>query len=70
LHHLHPQIYLEEILRLAPHWPVTRVLELAPKYWAATRAHLDDRQRAILQRPWEQRKPDSDPVSAPLSLTG
>lgn len=70
LHHLHPQLYLEEILRLAPHWPVTRVLELAPKYWSATRASLDDRHRAILSRPWEQPKPDSEPVSAPLSLTG
>ncbi len=30
--------YLDEILRLAPHWPTTRLLELSPKYWPATRA--------------------------------
>ncbi|MBI3205863.1 MAG: IS66 family transposase [Myxococcales bacterium] len=53
LHGLNAETYLEEILRLAPHWPAHRVLELAPKYWAATRDKLDDEQRAILARPWE-----------------
>ena len=53
LHGLNAQDYLEQLLRLAPHWPVTRVLELAPKYWARTLARLDDHQRAILVRPWE-----------------
>jgi transposase len=53
LHGLNPQRYLEDLLRLAPHWPVTRLLELSPKYWAATVARLDDRQRAIVTRPWE-----------------
>ena len=24
-----------------PHWPTDRYLELAPKFWAATRARLD-----------------------------
>jgi hypothetical protein len=46
-------LYLEQLLRLAPHWPVTRMIELAPKYWAKTIASLDVRMRAMLARPWE-----------------
>lgn len=53
LHGLNAETYLEEVLRLAPHWPVHRVLELAPKYWPATRERLEATQRAILVRPWE-----------------
>lgn len=53
LHELNAQEYLEQLLRLAPHWPVTRMLELSPKYWAKTIAGLDAHQRAILARPWE-----------------
>lgn len=53
LHRLNPQIYLEQLLRLAPHWPKQRMLELSPKYWAATVAQLGAEQRAILQRPWD-----------------
>lgn len=53
LHGLNAQEYLEQLLRLAPHWPVTRMIELAPKYWAKTVAGLDARHRAILCRPWE-----------------
>ena len=52
LHGLNAEHYLEEVLRLAPHWPVTRVLELAPKYWARTREGLDETMRAIIKRPW------------------
>jgi len=48
LHNLNPQDYLEQVLRLAPHWPVTRMLDLTPKHWKATVANLDDRHRAIL----------------------
>jgi len=40
LHRLDPFVYLDEILRVLPHWPRHRYLELAPKYWAATRARL------------------------------
>jgi transposase len=54
LHDLNAQEYLEDVLRLAPHWPVTRMLELCPKYWARTLAGLDARHRAILRRPWER----------------
>jgi hypothetical protein len=31
---------LEEILRVLPYWPRDRYLELAPKYWRATRGRL------------------------------
>ena len=41
LHSLDPQQYLDEVLRLLPYWPRERYLELAPKFWAATRAKLD-----------------------------
>jgi transposase len=54
LHGLNPQDYLEQLLRLAPHWPITRMIELAPKHWSKTIAGLDDRHRAILSRPWDR----------------
>jgi hypothetical protein len=41
LHRLDPERYLDEVLRLLPYWPQQRYLELAPKYWAATRAKLN-----------------------------
>ncbi len=41
LHDLDPEEYLRDIFRVLPHWPEDRYLELAPKYWAATRAQLD-----------------------------
>jgi transposase len=53
LHGLNAQDYLEQVLRLAPHWPVTRILELSPKYWAKTVSTLDAKTRSILTRPWE-----------------
>jgi transposase len=40
LHRLDPFQYLDEILRLLPYWPRDRYLELAPKYWHATRGRL------------------------------
>jgi transposase len=40
LHRLDPETYLAEILHLLPYWPRDRYLELAPKYWAATRARI------------------------------
>jgi hypothetical protein len=40
LHRLDPYQYLEEILRVLPYWPDDRYLELAPKYWHATRGRL------------------------------
>jgi hypothetical protein len=41
LHALDPERYLRDVIRLLPFWPRDRYLELAPKYWAATRATLD-----------------------------
>jgi hypothetical protein len=55
LHGLNAHDYLEQLLRLAPHWPVTRMLELSPKYWLKTIAGLDARLRASLTPPWEIR---------------
>lgn len=36
LHNLEPLGYLRDLLCLLPGWPQTRVLELAPAYWAKT----------------------------------
>jgi transposase len=33
-------------IRVLPYWPRERFLELAPKFWVATRARLDPRQLA------------------------
>jgi hypothetical protein len=40
LHRLDPETYLAEIVHVLPFWPRGRYLELAPKYWAATRARI------------------------------
>ena len=53
LHDLNPDLYLEGLLRLAPHWPTNRVLELSPKYWKRTLNTLDERSRRIITPPWE-----------------
>jgi hypothetical protein len=44
LHQLDPEAYLRDVFRVQPHWPSDRYLELAPKYWANTRARLDARE--------------------------
>jgi transposase len=41
LHGLDPEHYLAEVIRVMPYWPRDRFLELAPAYWANTRARLD-----------------------------
>lgn len=41
LHALDPELYLRELFRVLGHWPKDRYLELAPKYWAATRKRLE-----------------------------
>jgi transposase len=46
LHRLDPEGYLRDLFRVLAHWPRDRYLELAPKYWAATRARLDQAQLA------------------------
>lgn len=47
LHRLDPETYLTEIFRVLPYWPRDRYLELAPKYWAATRARLLESELAL-----------------------
>ena len=46
LHRLDPESYVRDLFRVLAHWPKDRYLELAPKYWAATRARLDPRELA------------------------
>jgi hypothetical protein len=46
---------------------VTRMLELAPKYWNRTLAGLDDRQRLIITRPWELPAPPPAVEVAPIA---
>lgn len=38
---LDPEAYLRDLFRVLPDWPRARLLELAPKHWARTRAALD-----------------------------
>ena len=41
LHNLDPEVYLRELILVLPYWPKDRYLELAPKFWATTRASLN-----------------------------
>jgi transposase len=54
LHGINPQTYLEEVLRLAPHWPARHMLQLSPKYWPLTRAALSPEQLEAIRSPWEK----------------
>ena len=47
LHRLDPETYLAEIIHVLPFWSRDRYLELAPKYWAATRARIPAAQLAV-----------------------
>lgn len=47
LHDLDPEPYLSDIFRVLPYWPRDRYLELAPKYWRATRARLLESELAL-----------------------
>jgi len=40
LHGLDPETYLRDLFRVLAHWPKDRYLELAPKFWTATRSRL------------------------------
>ena len=55
LHALDPEAYLRDLIRLMPHWPRARYLELAPNAWRATRAKLDaaqlDREVGLIDVP-------------------
>jgi len=63
LHGLDPEAYLRDVLRVLAHWPRERYLELAPKYWAATRARLVPGQLA--DEIGEIDVPDREPSSEP-----
>ena len=52
LHQICPQRYLECVLRLAPHWPKRKLLDLSPRYWKATAARLTPEQIAIVAPEW------------------
>jgi len=41
LHGLEPEAYLRDLFRVLSQWPRDRYLELAPKYWPATRARIN-----------------------------
>jgi hypothetical protein len=38
---------LRDLLRVLPVWPRSRALELAPKFWTATRSRLDAAELAL-----------------------
>jgi len=61
LQRLDPEEYLRDVFRVLPHWPKDRHLELAPKYWLATRARLDPRQLAAEFGPLEIPEPIAPP---------
>jgi transposase len=46
LHRLDPEAYLRDLFRVLAYWPKDRYLELAPKYWGATRARLGAKELA------------------------
>lgn len=41
LHRIEPEAYLRDVIRVMPYWPRERYIELAPRYWRATRERLD-----------------------------
>ncbi len=47
LHDIDAETYLTDIIRVLPYWPRDRYLELAPKYWRATRARLFEHELAL-----------------------
>jgi len=55
LHRLDPEAYIRDVLRVLPYWPKDRYLELAPKYWSATRARLSA----------DELRDEVDPITVP-----
>ena len=67
LHALNPQIYLEQVMRLLPHWPRARTLDLSPRYWRQTVATLTESQREIITPSWgSAATPDAAVLQRPL----
>ena len=69
LHDLCPQRYLECVLRLAPHWPMQRMLELAPSYWRETAARLTPEQQATVRPSWSAAFDAFAPPSEPAATS-
>ena len=63
LHDINPYTYLEQMLRLARHWPADRKIELSPKYWRATVEGLNAHHRAIVEPPWKRQMDKSPPMA-------
>ena len=66
LHGLDPETYLRDLFRVLPQWPRDRYLELAPRYWLATRARLDPAQLE-LEVGWLTIPPPLPPPEQPTS---
>jgi transposase len=68
LHGIDPFQYLEEILRVLPYWPHGRYLELAPKYWRATRGRLRPDELEMPISAFEI-PPSPDDAAVPATIT-
>ena len=55
-------------MRVLPHWPRDRYLELAPRYWRITRARLDRDQLAAELGPLTIPLPTAIPASIAAEL--
>jgi transposase len=64
LHKLDPELYLRDVFRVLPHWPRERYLELAPRYWSATRARLDPNELDQELGPLKVPEPPLPPATA------
>jgi transposase len=62
---INPRQYMEQVLRLAPHWRVSRMLELSPKYWQSTLSRLSPEQARFLIPPWQTEWPRVSTASSP-----
>lgn len=47
LNGLDPEAYLRDLLRVLPHWPARRLLELCPRDWPTTRARVNPDELAL-----------------------
>ncbi len=66
---LDAQRYLECVLRLAPHGPMQRMLELAPSYWRETAARLTPEQQATVRPSWSAAFDVFAPASEPAATS-
>jgi len=60
LHGLDSEAYLRDLIRVLPHWPRERYLELAPRYWNRTRARLDARELELALGPLTVPQPSAE----------